>query len=134
MATPVSNRGAGNKIVQQAVVKVLNQICEGDFAGFSYGFRLGRGAHDALEGPLPAEPVLRQVFEISDLRYHVNVRSTADFLITRGTRYSKTEDRYGDDLSTITEEYRHPDAILGWLSRHFGSPERKSGIRSGYMD
>jgi len=38
-----------DKIVQQAVVEVLNQIYEEDFLGFSYGFRPGRGAHDALD-------------------------------------------------------------------------------------
>lgn len=38
-----------DKIVQQAVVKVLNQIYESDFKGFSYGFREGRSAHDALD-------------------------------------------------------------------------------------
>ncbi len=38
-----------NKIVQQAVVEVLHQIYEEDFLGFSYGFRPGRGAHDALD-------------------------------------------------------------------------------------
>jgi retron-type reverse transcriptase len=38
-----------DKIVQQAVVEVLNQIYEGDFAGLSYGFRPGRSAHDALD-------------------------------------------------------------------------------------
>jgi group II intron reverse transcriptase/maturase len=38
-----------DKIVQQAVVKVLNQIYEEDFLGFSYGFRPGRSQHDALD-------------------------------------------------------------------------------------
>jgi len=38
-----------DKIVQQAVVSVLSAIYEGDFLGFSYGFRLGRGPHDALD-------------------------------------------------------------------------------------
>ena len=38
-----------DKIVQQAVVTVLNAIYEEDFVGFSYGFRPGRGAHDALD-------------------------------------------------------------------------------------
>jgi retron-type reverse transcriptase len=38
-----------DKIVQKAVVIVLNQIYEEDFLGFSYGFRPGRGAHDALD-------------------------------------------------------------------------------------
>ena len=37
-----------DKIVQQAVVTVLNAIYEEDFLGFSYGFRPGRSQHDAL--------------------------------------------------------------------------------------
>ncbi len=38
-----------DKIVQGAVVMVLNAIYEEDFLGFSYGFRPGRGPHDALD-------------------------------------------------------------------------------------
>ena len=38
-----------DKIVQRAVVALLNAIYEEDFLGFSYGFRPGRGAHDALD-------------------------------------------------------------------------------------
>jgi len=38
-----------DKIVQRAVVEVLNRIYEADFLGFSYGFRPGRGQHDALD-------------------------------------------------------------------------------------
>ncbi len=38
-----------DKIVQQAVVTVLNQIYEADFMGLSYGFRPGRSQHDALD-------------------------------------------------------------------------------------
>ncbi|WP_337739709.1 reverse transcriptase domain-containing protein [Sinorhizobium medicae] len=37
------------EIVQGATVMVLNAIYEGDFCGFSYGFRPGRGPHDALD-------------------------------------------------------------------------------------
>ena len=37
-----------DKIVQRAVVEVLGAIYEQDFVGFSYGFRPGRGPHDAL--------------------------------------------------------------------------------------
>src|ERR1700758_836784 len=37
------------KSVQRAVVEVLNAIYEQDFLGFSYGFRPGRGQHDALD-------------------------------------------------------------------------------------
>ena len=38
-----------DKIVQRAAATVLNAIYEEDFLGFSYGFRPGRGAHDALD-------------------------------------------------------------------------------------
>lgn len=38
-----------DKIVQQALVTILNQLYESDFLGFSYGFRPGRGQHDALD-------------------------------------------------------------------------------------
>src|SRR6478736_661518 len=38
-----------DKIVQQAVVYVLEAIYEEDFLGLSYGYRPGRGQHDALD-------------------------------------------------------------------------------------
>jgi group II intron reverse transcriptase/maturase len=38
-----------DKIVQRAVVEVLNAIYESDFLGFSYGFRPGRSPHQALD-------------------------------------------------------------------------------------
>ncbi len=38
-----------DKIVQQAVVTILNEIYEVDFRGFSYGFRPGRSPHQALD-------------------------------------------------------------------------------------
>ncbi|MGP8179883.1 MAG: reverse transcriptase domain-containing protein [Acidimicrobiales bacterium] len=38
-----------DKILQRAVVEVLNAIYEADFLGFSYGFRPGRKPHDALD-------------------------------------------------------------------------------------
>ena len=38
-----------DKLVQRAVVEVLNAIYETDFVGYSYGFRPGRSPHDALD-------------------------------------------------------------------------------------
>lgn len=46
---PLGIAAVEDKIVQQAVVKVLSAIYEEDFLGFSYGFRPGRGQHDALD-------------------------------------------------------------------------------------
>jgi group II intron reverse transcriptase/maturase len=38
-----------DKVVQQALVWVLQAIFEADFYGFSYGFRPGKNCHDALD-------------------------------------------------------------------------------------
>src|SRR5499425_646085 len=46
---PLGVAALEDKIVQQAVVTILNQIYEVDFRGFSYGFRPGRGPHQALD-------------------------------------------------------------------------------------
>ena len=46
---PLGIAALEDKIVQHAVVTVLNQIYEVDFLGFSYGFRPGRSAHGALD-------------------------------------------------------------------------------------
>ena len=46
---PLGIAALEDKILQRAVVEVLNGIYETDFLGFSYGFRPGRGPHDALD-------------------------------------------------------------------------------------
>src|SRR6267143_12994 len=46
---PLGMAALEDKIVQYAVVTVLNQIYEEDFLGFSYGFRTGRSQHQGLE-------------------------------------------------------------------------------------
>ena len=46
---PLGIAALEDKIVQQAVVTILNQIYEIDFKGFSYGFRPSRGPHQALD-------------------------------------------------------------------------------------
>jgi RNA-directed DNA polymerase len=46
---PLGIAALEDKILQRAVVEVLNAIYEQDFLGFSYGFRPGRKPHDALD-------------------------------------------------------------------------------------
>jgi len=46
---PLAVAALEDKVVQRATVAVLNAIYEEDFLGFSYGFRPGRGTHDALD-------------------------------------------------------------------------------------
>ena len=64
-----------DKIVQRAVSEVMNAIYEKDFLGFSYGFRPGRGQHDAWmrsrwgsceDGELGARPGHPRFFDTID--------------------------------------------------------------------
>jgi group II intron reverse transcriptase/maturase len=45
---PIGVAAVEDKIVQRATVSVLNAVYEPEFAGFSYGARPGRSAHQAL--------------------------------------------------------------------------------------
>src|SRR3984893_10506062 len=51
---PLAVAALEDKIVQRATAAVLNAIYEGGFLGFSYGFRPGGGAHDALDALMVA--------------------------------------------------------------------------------
>jgi group II intron reverse transcriptase/maturase len=46
---PLAVAALEDKIVQRATATMLNAIYEEDFLGFSYGFRPGRSAHDAMD-------------------------------------------------------------------------------------
>ena len=46
---PLGVTALEDKIVQRATVEVMNAIYETDFLGFSYGFRPGKGQHNALD-------------------------------------------------------------------------------------
>jgi len=46
---PLGIAALEDKLLQRAVVEVLNAVYEEDFCGFSYGFRPGRSPHDALD-------------------------------------------------------------------------------------
>ena len=63
---PLGIAALEDKVVQQAVVEVLNQIWEEDFLDFSYGFRPGRSQHDALDA-LYTGITQRQVNYVLDL-------------------------------------------------------------------
>lgn len=64
-----------DKLVQRAVVEVLNAIYEEEFLGFSYGFRRGRSPHQALDA-LSAGIMTRKVNWVLD----ADIRSFFDTL------------------------------------------------------
>jgi group II intron reverse transcriptase/maturase len=70
---PLAIAALEDKIVQKAVLAVLNEIYEADFLGFSYGFRPGRGQHDGLDA-LSVGITSRKVNYILD----VDIRSFFD--------------------------------------------------------
>ncbi len=65
---PLGISALEDKIVQRALVAVLNAIYEEDFLGFSYGFRPGRSPHDALDAPVGGDR--RYAGELDSRRRH----------------------------------------------------------------
>jgi len=63
---PLGIAALEDKVIQHAAGRVLNQIWEEDFKGFSYGFRKGRSQHDAL-GALSVGITRRKVNWVLDL-------------------------------------------------------------------
>ncbi|MFN7147797.1 MAG: reverse transcriptase domain-containing protein, partial [Myxococcota bacterium] len=78
-----------DKIVQQAARMVLEPIYESMFMGFSYGFRPGRGQHDALNAL--AEAISRKTSWVLD----ADIRSFFD-TIDHGWMQKFIEHRIGD--------------------------------------
>jgi group II intron reverse transcriptase/maturase len=87
---PLGIAALEDKIVQRAVVMVLEAIYEEDFIGFSYGFRPDRGAHDALDA-LTAGIVRKKVNWILD----ADIRGFFDNL-DHGCLMQLIERRVGD--------------------------------------
>ena len=63
---PLGVTALEDKLLQRAMVEVLNAIYETDFLGFSYGFRPGRSPHHALDA-LYAGLLTRKVNWVLDL-------------------------------------------------------------------
>ncbi len=65
---PLGVAALEDKVLQRAVVEVLNAIYETDFLGFSYGFRPGRSPHHALDA-LSVGIVRKKVNWVLDLDF-----------------------------------------------------------------
>ncbi len=87
---PLGVTALEDKLVQRAVVEVLNAIYETDFLGFSYGFRPGRSQHDCLDA-LYAGLLTRKVNWVLDL----DIRGFFDCL-DHGWLVKFIEHRIGD--------------------------------------
>ena len=110
---PLGMAALEDKIVQQAVRRVLEEIFEAEFVGFSYGFRPGRSAHDALDA-LWVGVMGRRINWVLDC----DIRGFFD-AIDHGWLMKFIEHRMGD---------RRVLRLIGkWLGREY--PKRVSGLR-----
>jgi RNA-directed DNA polymerase len=87
---PLAVAALEDKIVQGSLVMVLNAVYEEHFLGFSYGFRPGRGPHDALDA-LAAGIDVRKVNFIVD----ADIRSFFDS-VSQNWLVRFVEHRIGD--------------------------------------
>jgi retron-type reverse transcriptase len=106
-----------DKIVQRAVVEVMNAIYEEDFLGFSYGFRPGRSQHDALAA-LAAAIRTKKVNWVLD----ADIRGFFD-AIDHGWLVKFVEHRIGDR--------RMVRLIQKWLSAGIMEQGRWSAVEVG---
>jgi len=79
---PIGIVALEDKIAEMAVVKILNQIYEEEFIGFSYGYRPGRSQHRALDA-IWVGITERKVNWVLDVIYHNMVIFFAELLVER---------------------------------------------------
>ena len=127
---PLAVAALEDKIVQRAVVALLNAIHEEDFLGISYGFRPGRGTHDALDAlcvgvdsrkvswVLDADIYLHYVLDLWAVRWRrrkatgdvIFVRYADDFIV--GFQHESDARRFLDEMRERLREFAlslHPE-------------------------
>jgi group II intron reverse transcriptase/maturase len=117
---PLGIAALEDKVVQYAVGKVLSQIWEEDFLGFSYGFRPGRGQTDALDA-LWVGIVRKKVNYILDL----DIRSFFDKL-QHNWLVQFVEHRIGDKrVVRLIQKWLRAGVVEDgkWFQTEEGSPQ-----------
>ena len=113
---PLAIAALEDKIVQGAAVMVLNAIYEEDFLGFSYGFRPGRGAHDALDA-LAVAISKRKVSYILD----ADIRSFFDSVNQKWLRAGILEDGAVTVSDRGTGQGSVASPLLANIYLHYGA-------------
>jgi group II intron reverse transcriptase/maturase len=117
---PLGIAALEDKIVQRAVTEVMNAIYEEDFIGFSYGFRPGRGQHDALDA-LATGIKWKKVNWVLD----VDIRGFFD-AIDHGWLVKFVEHRIGDRrLVRLIQKWLSAGVMENgkWAETKVGSPQ-----------
>ena len=100
-----------DKIVQRAVVEVMNAIYEEDFLGFSYGFRPGRSPHQALDA-LSVGIMTKKVNWVldADIRDFLDASSHYPPCVDRRFEEARKRVRYAYSQALATSE-AHVDGV-----------------------
>ncbi|WP_398577292.1 group II intron reverse transcriptase/maturase [Stigmatella hybrida] len=117
---PLGIASLEDKLVQRAVVEVMNAIYEKDFLGFSYGFRPGRSQHDALDA-LAVGLKRRKVNWVLD----ADIRGFFD-AIDHGWLVKFVEHRIGDHrLLRLIQKWLNAGVMEEgtWTQSKVGSPQ-----------
>ena len=117
---PLGVAALEDKIVQQAVSTILNQIYEEDFLGFSYGFRPGRSQHQALDA-LAAALTWKKVSYVLD----ADIRSFFDQL-DKSRLIQFVQHRVADPrILRLIQKWLDAGVIEGgnWSETEMGTPQ-----------
>jgi group II intron reverse transcriptase/maturase len=117
---PLGIAALEDKIVQRAVVEVLNAIYEPAFLGFSYGFRPGRSQHDALDA-LAAGILRKKVNWVLD----ADIRGFFD-TIDHGWLVKFLEHRIGDRrVLRLVQQWLAAGVLEEgtWMESEVGAPQ-----------
>jgi RNA-directed DNA polymerase len=117
---PLGVAALEDKIVQQAVATILNQIYEEDFLGFSYGFRPGRSQHQALDA-LSVALTERKVNYVLD----ADIRGFFDHL-DHGWMLKFVQHRVADPrIVRLIQKWLKAGVIEGgqWSETEMGTPQ-----------
>src|SRR5271166_2847494 len=117
---PLAVPAIEDKLVQQAVTTILNQIYEEDFLGFSYGFRPGRSQHQALDA-LAAALTWKKVSYVLD----ADIRSFFDRL-DKSRLMQFVQHRVADPrILRLIQKWLNAGVIEGgnWSETEMGTPQ-----------
>ena len=104
-----------DKIVQRAATEVLNAIFEQDFLGFSYGFRPGRSAHNALDAVAVG---------VSTRRVNFVLDADISKFLDRGSYCPQVHDAGSNKLGWLSNTLIRKPFLLPWQTSTASSSPR----------
>ena len=138
---PLGIAALEDKIVQKAVVDViLTPLYEPEFLGFSYGFRPGRGAHDALDAlafGIERRKRRPETFDFLGFTHYCKKKRNGNFGLGRkpiAKRVTRTLKRVKEKLRERMHEDVHDTAqwlgrvVNGWLN-YYAVPTSARALR-----